>query len=159
MEFKMENGEAKLVEEKDSSEFTPLPNEEILWKAKADQWIEATNILARIMTFFVKIVMFIFGIRKTGNIIATNQRIIYFSKEYTLWIFKTANGYESLFLNQIAGTNLQVRAGFLMFFKKKTLSIKSTGSGDVKFTFKKIKHDELEAYTAKLNEFVIASNH
>lgn len=58
-----------------SQEIVLVPEEEIIWKGEANMFYRSPNPLVKIVMFIHKILMLIVGLRVTGTLVVTSQRV------------------------------------------------------------------------------------
>ena len=71
------------------SNLTLNPNEEIIVELEAELWATSSNIVSKIIGFAWRIIAFIFGVRRKGYLVITNQRVVEISHNYACWVFNT----------------------------------------------------------------------
>ena len=71
------------------SKLTLNPNETVIVELKAELWATSSNIIAKIIGFIWRIIALIFGIRRKGYLVITNQRVVEISHNFACWVFNT----------------------------------------------------------------------
>lgn len=120
-----------------------MPEEKVLWEGQADMFYRSSNPLVKILMFFVKIFMFVVGIRVTGTLVLTTRRVFFTYDRFFLWFFRYASGRTMVPNHRISAVGYGYEASFLVFFKTKVVVISAAGTPEVVLALKKISEEEL----------------
>lgn len=71
------------------SNLTLNPNEEIIVELEAELWATSSNVIAKFIGFIWRMIALIFGIRRKGYLVITNQRVVEISHNFACWVFNT----------------------------------------------------------------------
>ena len=64
--------------------------EELIVELEAELWASSSNVIARFIGAIWRIISLIFGIKKKGFVVITNQRVIEVRQDIACWVFNTA---------------------------------------------------------------------
>ncbi len=129
---------------------TMVTGEEVLWEGKANMFYRSSNPVVKIIMFFMKILMLIIGVRVTGTVVFTSQRVFFTYNKYFLWVFRYASGRVMIPNRRMSAISYGFEASFLVFFKTKVVSISSAGQPEVLLALKGISEEELNKQIGNL---------
>ncbi len=83
------------------SGFIPEVGETPILEVEAELWAESSNIFARILGAFFRIINLFLGVRRTGFVVLTNKRIVEISNNIICFCFVGNRNVRSIFLNSV----------------------------------------------------------
>ena len=62
-------------------------NENLVMELEAELWATSSNPIARLFGFLLKLLYFLFGIRRKGYVVITDQRVVEVTATKACWVF------------------------------------------------------------------------